>query len=228
MRHGRKTRTRPFTGYKRHVIKLLDADLVVDAVVRPANHPEHEVVALLTTAVEAHGPLAELFIDRGYLGSPTIGTLHSQGVAIRAKAWTSLNGGRFPKQAFRIQLADGRVICPAEQTAPIPVGATTAHFPAAVCQACALRAACTTATGGRSITIHPQEALLQTLRAAQQQPDGRARLRQRTTVEHSLARVQQLQGHKARYKGIRKNTLDVRRVAVVTNLQRLARLPKAA
>lgn len=228
MRHGRKTRTRPFTGYKRHVIKLLDADLIVDAVVRPANHPEHEVVALLTPAVAPHGPLAELFIDRGYLGSPAIGTLHTQGVAIRAKAWTSPNGGRFPKQAFRIELADGRVICPAEQTALIPAGATTAHFPAPVCQPCALRAACTTATGGRSIAIHPQEALLQTLRAAQQQPDGRARLRQRTTVEHSLARVQQLQGPKARYKGIRKNTLDVRRVAVVTNLQRLARLPKAA
>ena len=37
MRHGRKTRTRPFTGYKRHVIKLVDADVIVDAVVRPAN-----------------------------------------------------------------------------------------------------------------------------------------------------------------------------------------------
>jgi Transposase DDE domain/Transposase domain (DUF772) len=228
MRHGRKTRTRPFTGYKRHVIKLLDADLIVDAVVRPANQPEHDVVAVLTPAVAAHGSLAELFIDRGYLGSPMIGTLHAQGVAIRAKAWTSPNGGRFPKQAFRLELADGRVICPAEQTAPIPVGATTVHFSAAVCQPCALHAACTTATGGRSITIHPQEAFLQTLRVAQQQPEGRARLRQRTTVEHSLARVQQLQGPKARYKGLRKNTLDVRRVAVVTNLQRLARLPKAA
>ena len=195
---------------------------------RPANQPEHEVVALLTPAVAAHGPLAELFIDRGYLGSPTIGILHAQGVAIRAKAWTSPNGGRFPKQAFRIQLADGRVICPADQTVPIPVGATTAHFPAVVCQACALRAACTTATSGRSITIHPQEAFLQSLRAAQQQPDGRARLRQRTTIEHSLARVQHVQGPKARYKGIRKNTLDVRRAAVVTNLQRLARLPEAA
>jgi DDE family transposase/transposase-like protein DUF772 len=229
MRHGRKTRTRPFTGYKRHVIKLLDADLIVEAVVRPANQPEHEVVALVTPAVTAHGPLAELFIDRGYLGSPTIGTLHAQGVAIRAKAWTSRNGGRFPKQAFTIQLAAGQVICPAQHTAPIVAGAATAHFGAAVCQPCALRPACTTATtGGRSIAIHPQEALLQTLRAAQQQPDGRARLRQRTTVEHSLARVHQIQGPRARYKGIRKNTLDVRRVAVVTNLQRLARLEKAA
>ena len=52
-------------------------------------------------------------------------------------------------------------------------------------------------------------------------------LRARTTVEHSLARVQLIQGGKARYKGLRKNTLDTRRVAAVINLQRVARLPVA-
>jgi IS5 family transposase len=40
--------------------------------------------------------------------------------------------------------------------------------------------------------------------------------------------VQHIQGSKARYKGLRKNTLDVRRVAAVTNLQRVARQPMAA
>jgi hypothetical protein len=39
---------------------------------------------------------------------------------------------------------------------------------------------------------------------------------------------QQIQGPKARYKGLRKNTLDLRRVAAVTNLQRVARQPIAA
>jgi hypothetical protein len=228
MRHGRKTRTRLFTGYKRHVIKLVDADVIVGAIVRPANEPEHEALALLTPDLAPHGPLAELLIDRGYLGSADIGALHARGVAIRAKAWTSTNRGRFPKSAFVIQLAEARVTCPAQQTAPIVSGAPTVHFAAAVCQSCAQRAACTTARGGRSIAIHPQEALLQSLRAHQQQPEGRTRLRQRTTIEHSLARVDQLQGPKARYKGIRKNTLDVRRVAVIANLQRIARLPKAA
>jgi hypothetical protein len=82
--------------------------------------------------------------------------------------------------------------------------------------------------GGRSLALHPQEALLQRLRAGQHQPDGRARLRERTTVEHALARIDQIQGGTARYKGARKNTLDLRRTAVVTNLQRLARLPVAA
>lgn len=229
MRHGRKTRTRLFTGYKRHVIKVLDADLIVGAVVRPANEPEHHALALVEPTVVQHGPLAELQIDRGYLGSARIPALHAQGVAIRAKAWTTSNGGRFPKQAFTIDLPAARVVCPAQQVAPIPVGATTVHFPAAVCQACLQRAACTTATrGGRSIAIHAQEAFLQALRETQHQPEGRAHLRQRTTVEHSLARIEQIQGPKARYKGTRKNTLDLRRVAVVANLQRIARLPKAA
>jgi hypothetical protein len=228
MRHGRKTKVRTFTGFKRHVVKLIDADVIVDAVVRPANEPEHATLAQVLPAVTAHGPLGELFIDRGYLASPMIAALNAAGVDIRAKAWTARNGDRFPKHAFTIDLAAGRVICPAAQTVPIPPGATAVHFPAATCQPCPRRAACTRSPRGRSITLHPQEALLQTLRTAQQAPAGRARLRTRTTIEHSLARVQQLQGPRARYKGLRKNTLDLRRIAVVTNLQRVARLPHAA
>ena len=228
MRHGRKTRTKLFTGYKRHVIKLVDADLIVGAVVRPANEPEQHALALLEPDVVQHGPLAEVQMDRGYLGSPRVGALSAQGVAIRAKAWTSTNGGRFPKQAFTIDLAAAQIVCPAQQRAAIPVAATAVHFSGIVCQPCALRAACTTSTRGRSIAIHAQEALLQTLRAHQQRPEGRARLRERTTVEHALARIDQIQGPKARYKGVRKNTLDLRRVAVIANLQRMARLPQAA
>jgi len=228
MRHGRKTRTRLFTGYKRHVIKLVDADLIVGALVRPANEPEHEALALLTPQLAPYGLLTELLIDRGYLGSAAIADLHGHGVAIRAKAWTSTNRGRYPKSAFAIDLAAARVTCPAHQTASILPSTTVVRFAASTCHACVQRAACTTARGGRSVAIHAQEALLQSLRVHQQQPEGRTRLRQRTTIEHSLARIDQLQGPKARYKGIRKNTLDVRRVAVLANLQRIGRLPAAA
>jgi hypothetical protein len=229
MRHGRKTKVRTFTGFKRHVVKLVDGDVIVDAVVRPANEPEHAALAQVLPAVTAHGALDELFIDRGYLASPLIADLHTAGVAIRAKAWTSRNGDRFPKQAFTIDLAAGHVTCPAAHTVPIPPGATTVHFPTPTCQPCPRRADCTTARrGGRSIALHPQEAFLQTLRTAQHDPEGRARLRTRTTIEHSLARVQRIQGDKARYKGLRKNTLDLRRVAAVTNLQSVARQPIAA
>jgi hypothetical protein len=229
MRHGRKTKVRTFTGFKRHVMTLVDAEVIVDAVVRPANEPEHATLAQVLPAVTAQGALSELFIDRGYLASPVIADLDAAGVTIRAKAWTSRNGDRFPKHAFTIDLTAGRIICPAAHAVTLPPGATSVHFPATTCQPCPQRAACTPARRrGRSIAVHPQEALLQTLRTAQQDPAGRARLRTRTTVEHSLARVQQIQGHKARYKGLRKNTLDLRRVAAVTNLQRVARQPVAA
>jgi len=230
MRHGRKSRTRPFTGYKRHVIQALEPALILGATVRPANEAEHLTLPLLLPAVTAQGILSELFVDRGYLGSPTIATLHAAGTVIRAKAWTSHNGDRYPKQAFTIDLAHHRVTCPAKQEVPIPPQATRVEFPAEVCDACAQRAACTARPlgHGRSLTLHPQEAFLQDLRAAMRTPEGRAVLRQRTTVEHRLARIGRLQGPKARYKGVRKNTLDVRRCAAVANLELVSRLKAAA
>jgi transposase len=162
------------------------------------------------------------------LASAEIPTLHARSVTLHAKPWTARNGERFPKHAFAIRLADGVVECRAHQTAPIVPGRATVQFAADPCRACTLRQACTTAADGRSISLHPQEALLQQLRATTRTPDGRAVLRRRTTVEHSLARLDQIQGKKARYKGVRKNTLDVRRCATVANLQRLARLKQAA
>ena len=76
---------------------------------------------------------------------------------------------------------------------------------------------------GRSLAIHEQEDLLLELRHAKKTPEGRAALRQRVAIEHSLARIQRVQGPRARYKGARKNTLDLRRCAAVANLQTLAR-----
>ena len=223
MRHGRKTRTRPFNGYKRHVIKVLGADVIVDATVRPANEAEHLALAPLLPAVTAHGAVAELFIDRGSLAGPAVAALHAVGTAIRAKAWTAHNGGRYPKQAFTIELAQQQVTCPTQQTVPMPTGATQVRFSGPTCDACAQRAACTTAPAGhgRSITLHRLEALLQPPRAAMRTAEGRAVLRQRTSIEHSLARLDQMQGGKARYQGVRKNTLDVRRCAAVANLEQL-------
>ena len=230
MRHGRKSRARPFTGYKRHVIKALGPDLILGATVRPANEAEHLTLPTLLPTVLAQGPLTELFLDRGYLGSPAIATLHAGGTAIRAKAWTSHNGDRYPKQAFTIDMAQRRVACPALHAVPIPRDAQKVQFPPRLCDTCAQRAACTAVPlgRGRSIALHPQEALLQELRAAMRTPEGRARLRQRTSIEHSLARVGRIQGPKARYKGLRKNTLDVRRCAAVANLESVARLKAAA
>jgi hypothetical protein len=72
--------------------------------------------------------------------------------------------------------------------------------------------------------MHPQAALLLELRAARRTAEGRKVLRQQTEVEHTLARIDQRQGKRARYKGTRKNTLDLRRTAAVHTLQRIQRV----
>jgi hypothetical protein len=203
MRHGRKTRA------------------------RPANEPEHVVLERLTAAVMQPGPLADLWMERGYLASPEVPRLYARGVTLHVKPWTAHNGERFPKQAFTINVRGATVECPARQIAPIRPGRFTVQFSRGdLSRLCAAGGVHDGAA--RPITLHPEEALLQTLRATAHTPDGRATVRRRTTVEHSLARLDHIQGTKARYKGTRKNTLDVRRCATVANLQSLARLKHAA
>lgn len=229
VRHGRKSKKKPFTGYKRHLIKAVGEDLILGALVRPANEPEQDALAPLLADAERHGAVDEMLMDRGYLGSPTVAALRERGTTLRCKPWPSRNAGRFTKEDFVIDLRGQAVTCPAHVTTAIAADTLIARFPTARCATCASRPRCTTAAGrGRSVTIHPQEALLIELRAAKKTTQGRRALRARTTIEHPLARVGRVQGHRARYRGARKNTLDARRCAAVVNLQTIARLRAAA
>lgn len=97
------------------------------------------------------------------------------------------------------------------------------HFPQEICTQCLLKTQCTTSAKGRSVSIHPDEALLAELRERQQTSQGRAELRERVTVEHTLAHVGRWQGRRARYRGVRKKLFDLRRCAVIHNLHVLAR-----
>ena len=146
---------------------------------------------------------------------------------IFCKAFPVRNGPRFAKPAFTMDFDQGLLTCPNSVTLPFVPGGKV-QFPAQTCQACPLRAQCTTSTRGRSVQIHPDERLLAELRAAQQTSAGRARLRQRVKVEHTLAHVGRWQGRRARYLGQRKNLFDLRRVAVVHNLHVIARQPAPA
>jgi Transposase DDE domain len=98
-----------------------------------------------------------------------------------------------------------------------------APFPASTCGTCALQADWTTSARGRPLSIHPHAALCIEWRQARQTAEGRQALRQRTGVEQTVARMDQRQGKRARYKGTRKNLLDLRRTAAVHNLPLLHR-----
>ena len=225
MRHGRKSRSVLFDGYKRHVLRDLDSGLVPAVGITPANVPEAAVTDDIEADLQAAGmSLAELHIDRAYLSSALVRD-RGPDLAIFCKAWRVRNtGGRFAKDQFSLDFAAGQLTCPAGVAMPFEPGRTV-RFPKDTCAACPLRARCTTSSHGRSVAIHPDEALLAELRHRQQEPDGRARLRERVAVEHALAHVGHWQGRRARYLGTRKNLFDLRRVAVVHNLHVIARQP---
>ena len=225
MRHGRKSRSVLFDGYKRHVIRDLDTGLVPAVGITPANAPEASVAGDVVADLEAAGwHLSELHIDRAYLSSALVRD-RGPDLAIFCKAWRVRNAsGRFAKDQFTLDFAAGQLTCPAGVSMPFEPGRTV-RFPAGTCAACPLQARCTASSNGRSVSIHPDEALLAELRRRQQTPDGRAKLRERVAVEHALAHVGHWQGRRARYRGTRKNLFDLRRVAVVHNLHVIARQP---
>jgi IS5 family transposase len=227
MRHGRKTKRVRIDGSKRHVLTDLDTDLVPAVGVTPANAAEAEVADQITADLEAQQrTLAELDIDRADLSSSLVRD-RDPDLQIFCKAFPVRNGGRFAKPAFTLDFDRGLLTCPNHVTMPFVPGGKV-QFPAEVCAACPLQTKCTTSTRGRSVQIHPDERLLAELRAAQQTPHGRAKLRERVKVEHTLAHVGRWQGDRARYLGPRKNLFDLRRVAVVHNLHVIARQPPPA
>lgn len=226
MRHGRKSRSVRFDGYKRHVLKDLDTGLVRAVGVTRANAPEASVTGAIAgdLARQPDAELSELHIDRAYLSSDLVRE-RAEDLEVYCKAWAVTNAGRYPKTAFELDFERGRMRCPAGVETDFKVGGVV-HFPKKTCAACPLRERCTKSkSAGRSVSIHPDERLLRELRERQKTPEGRAKLRERVEVEHSLAHIGHWQGDRARYVGERKNLFDLRRSAVVHNLHVIARMP---
>ena len=202
----------------------LDSGLVCAVGVTPANAPEASVTDALDTDLGAQQvglqDLRELHLDRAYLSSRWVRERPEE-LAVYCKAWPVHNGSHFPKTAFTLDWTRQTLRCPAQVELPFVPGGTV-HFPAATCTACPLQARCTTSPRGRSVSIHPDERLLAELRQRQHTPTGRAKLRERVAVEHTLAHVGHWQGRRARYRGPRKNVFDLRRCAVIQNLHVLS------
>lgn len=223
MRHGRKSRCVRVDGYKRHILKDIDSGLVRAVGITPANAPEASVSESMSDDLQLQEViLSELHIDRAYLSCHWV-KQRDDSLKIFCKAYPVRRGDKFDKTAFVLDWDSGLIRCPNGISLSLEQGKTI-RFPKKDCQSCPLKQKCTTSKTGRSVSIHADESLLQELRQRQLTSRGRKELRQRVTVEHSLAHVGRWQGDRARYKGIRSNLFDLRRIAVVHNLHVLMRL----
>jgi hypothetical protein len=227
MRHGRKSKSKRFNGYKQHITTDLDTDLVLACAVTPANRPEEEATPALSEDMARMGLVPdELQIDRAYLNSDLAEEVAARRGTIVCKPWKGGNSvpGLFAKKDFSINVRDSTISCPAGQVESFEPGETV-EFDPDVCGSCPLRAKCTrAATGrGRSVAMGDNEGLQKKLRKLQATRAGRATLRERVGVEHRLAHLANRQGPSARYRSVRKNTFDLRRLAAIQNLENIAR-----
>lgn len=223
MRHGRKSRSQRFDGYKRHVLRDLDIGVVRAVGITAGNIPEAQVTEAIDADLKAQNvKMVELHIDRAYLPSHWV-KQRSQDLTIFCKAWPVRNGEHFTKTDFILDWEQGLIRCPNNVSISFEQGKTV-HFPTSECNTCPVRERCTTSVKGRSVSIHPDEAFMQELRQRQETESGRAKLRERSQVEHTLAHLGQWQGERARYIGARKNLFDLRRIAVIHNLHVILRL----
>ena len=232
MRHGRKSRSKRFDGYKEHVGYDLDIHAILACAVTPANRPEEEGAAPIGEDIDRQGfTLSEVHIDRAYVNSPLVATVQHEGGTVFAKPWAlrAIKPGLFSKADFRIDVRAETITCPAGEVEPFEPGETV-HFDPEVCGACPLRANCTQAASGkgRSISIARDEAQQKKFRKLQETSSGRAIYRQRLAVEHCLAHIAARKGANARYIGVRKNLFDLRRASAIQNLEEVHRMDRAA
>jgi hypothetical protein len=231
MRHGRKSKAKRFDGYKAQVVTDTDSQLILAADVLPGNAADQEGALALVEQAEANTEcmVEETIGDCAYGAGPTRQEFAAAGRTLVANVPATTNRGCYPKTAFQIDPQAGTCVCPADQVS------TTLHhfkngggqfvFAAKVCAPCPLRKQCVRGKGGRTVQLHPQEALLQQARALQHSPLFREYSRRRQVVEHAIARLIQRGLRQARYIGRPKTRFQLLMAAAVVNLTLLAGIP---
>jgi Transposase DDE domain/Transposase domain (DUF772) len=225
MRHGHKSARKRFNGHKADIAVDPESQLITAAEVLCGNAPDAQGALGMVEQSEANTEalVGETMGDCAYGDGATRQAFDDAGRVLIAKVPTAQNHGCFPKTAFALDLEQDQCTCPAGQTTVGPAqrdgrGRQVFRFAAAVCAACPLRAQCVQGKGGRTVSVHPQERLLQAARAFQASPAFRAYRAMRQVVEHRLARLVQLGIRQARYVGLRKTRFQLLMAAAVANL----------
>jgi Transposase DDE domain/Transposase domain (DUF772) len=229
-RHGHKSNNRHFDGYKAHVSVDPDSELIDEVTATAANTPDRDAVDDLVGHLRDEPEKPVVVGDSAYADGATREKLDEDGFEVRSKCPPVRNStGGYTKEHFDIDLESQRVTCPAAHSAPIrysPRGEGKASFKPH-CAHCPLRDACTPSRRGRTISIHPQEPLLQQARAEQKTAGWRAAYRaDRPTVERKIAHFVRRAwgGRRARTRGRQRVNTDLHIRAAALNWARLAAL----
>ncbi len=248
MRHGRKSKAKRFDGHKAAVAVDTESELVTAVAVLAGNAPDNEKALALVEQSEqnAEVEVEETIGDCAYGDGTTRQQFAQAGRKLVAKVPDRPNSAQIPKddaaksptgEDFRIDLEKKTCTCPAGQECRTleSIGRRKDRngesqewlgfkFDPAICAACTMRPSCVKAgpDKGRTVSLHPQEALLQEARAFQRNGAFSPYRQLRQTAEHRLARLMQLGVRQARYFGRTKTLFQLLIAATVANLTLVA------
>lgn len=230
MRHGRKSPTKTFDGYKASVAVDTEDGVVLSTDVCAANAHDSESAGRL---VKQSGDAAGREVER-VLGDTAYGTSNARReisnaakraeVIAKAPAATSRKGTEFTVEDFKIDIESGVATCPAGKKSirhERPKGTTNHRFMFSRndCTSCPMRSKCTTSrVGARGVTVIDGYDELQRHRRRQRTKSFKQIYRRRVKVEHRIARLVQLGVRQARYLGRQKVAFQVCIAATVANL----------
>jgi hypothetical protein len=228
VRHGRKSKSTRFDGHKATIAVDVDTGLVTAVDVIAGNAPDNANALALVEGTERNldcevtTSIGDCSFGDGATRQAFVEAKRELVARVPARA-----DGQLSKDEFAIDLEQGCVTCPGGHTTSVShLERRRGHykrrfvFAAAACAVCPLRSACVKGKDGRgrSIVIHPQEALLQQARAYQATETGRQDLLKRQVVEHRIARLMQLGVRQSRFFGRRKTKFQLLMAAAVANL----------
>ena len=231
MRHGGKSQHQGFDGYKLSAAATNTAEPLITAVeVAPASEQDGpQAKYLIDAQPEALRP-ERILGDTAYGNGTTRAELAGRELDVLAPVPEApVKEGRLGKRDFDIDLAAGRVTCPAGQVAEIrtePSGARRASFPKAACGGCPLRSRCVQRSRGvRQVQIAPEEELLIAARQALDDPANAERIRRtRPRIERLLSLLCHRYGaRKTRYIGSAKARFQALWTAALVNLNPIGR-----
>ncbi|HSR98772.1 MAG TPA: transposase, partial [Kofleriaceae bacterium] len=193
MRHGRKSKSKRFNGYKRHLARDLCSGLILACAMTPANRPEEEaadpIERDLAHLFGGELPVTSLYIDRAYINAPLVDHVLEHGGEIICRPWQARNGALFSKADFKINVRDRTITCPANKTQPFDFG-TTIEFDPEDCDRCPLRDQCTDASlgHGRTVSIARERAIAEAAAPTRSYP-CRSRSASRAGASRTRARA---------------------------------------
>jgi hypothetical protein len=226
MRHGRKSKSGRFDGHKAALAVDTETGLVTDADVIAGNAPDNANALDLVTGTEDNtGCEVEKTLGDCAYGDGATRQKFADAERELVARTAGRPEGQLSKDAFDIDLEGDCVTCPGGHTVQGSKArkrggqaAGRFRFPAAICAACPLREHCVKGKGGRTVTLHPQEALRQRARAYEATEEFREDAIRRQVVEHRIARLVQLGIRKSRFFGRKKTRFQLLMAAAVANL----------